>query len=102
MQNMYGKLPSVAVTDGGPWYLILKRYDIHHEIVSGGIRNYVERVIETIKDRTRVFDNYFPSKRWNMGHIHRWFSLYIFYYNWVWSHQNLSNNSSVFHGRNIG
>ncbi|MBC7129444.1 MAG: IS6 family transposase [Thermoplasmatales archaeon] len=51
MQNMYGKLPSVAITDGRP-YLILKRYGIHHEIISGGIRNYVERVIETIKDRT--------------------------------------------------
>jgi len=56
------KLPSVAITDGGPWYLILKRYGIEHEIVSEGIRNYVERVIETIKDRTRVFGHYFPSK----------------------------------------
>ena len=54
MWKMYGKLPSIAITDGGPWYLILKRYGIEHEIVSGGIRNYVERVIETIKDRTRV------------------------------------------------
>ncbi len=35
------------------WYLILKRYGINHGIVSGRIRNYVERVIETIKDRTR-------------------------------------------------
>ncbi|MBC7129249.1 MAG: hypothetical protein H5T45_05920 [Thermoplasmatales archaeon] len=51
MRNMYGKLQSVAITDGRP-YLILKRYGIHHEIISGGIRNYVERVIETIKDRT--------------------------------------------------
>jgi len=24
MWKMYGKLPSVAITDGGPWYLILK------------------------------------------------------------------------------
>ncbi|MBC7129521.1 MAG: hypothetical protein H5T45_07380, partial [Thermoplasmatales archaeon] len=27
MRNMYGKLPSVAITDGRP-YLILKRYGI--------------------------------------------------------------------------
>ena len=29
-----------------------KRYGIHHEFVSEDIRNYVERIIETIKDRT--------------------------------------------------
>jgi len=101
MWKMYGKLPSVAITDGGPWYLILKRYGIDHEIVSGGIRNYVERVIETIKDRTRVFDNYFPSKRWKIRHVYLWFSIYIFYYNWIRSHQSLSNNSPVFYQRNI-
>ena len=101
MWRMYGKLPSVAITDGCPWYLILKRYGIHHEIVSGGIRNYVERVIETIKDGTRLFDNYFPSKRWEIRHVHLWFSIYIFYYNWIRSHQSLSNNSPVFYSRGI-
>ena len=46
IQRMYGYLPSVAITDGGPWYLVLRRYGIEHKIVSGGIRNYVERLIE--------------------------------------------------------
>lgn len=30
-----------------------------NEIVSGGFRNYIERVIETVKDRTRIMDHYF-------------------------------------------
>jgi len=40
---------------GGLWYLIIRRYDIDHKVLSGRIRSYIERVIETIKDRTRVF-----------------------------------------------
>ena len=101
MWEMYGRLPSVAITDGGSWYLILRRYGIYHEIVSGGIRNYIERLIETIKDRTKVFDHYFPSKRWKIRHVDLWFSIYIFYYNWIRSHQSLSNNSPVFYDRGV-
>ena len=41
MQRMYRCLPSVAITDGGSWYLVLKRYGIEHKIVSGGVRNYI-------------------------------------------------------------
>ena len=63
------------------------------ELFSGGIRNYVERVIETINDETRVFDNYFPSRRWKIRRVYLWFSIYIFYYNWIRSHQSLFNNS---------
>jgi len=101
MWKMYGKLPSIALTDGGAWYLILRRYGIQHEVISGGIRNYIERVIETIKDRTRIFDHYFPSKRWEIKHVKSWLSLYIFYYNWIRSHLSLSNNSPIFHSRKI-
>ena len=98
---MYGRLPSVAITDGGPWYFVLERYGIIHEIVSGELRNYIERVIETVKDRTRIFDHYFPSKRWKIKHVEIWFFLYIFYYNWIRSHQSLSYNSPIFYSRGI-
>ncbi len=101
MRDMYGRLPSIAITDGGPWYFALKRYGISHKVVSGGIRSYVERVIETVKDRTRVFDNYFPSKRWKIAHVETWLSLYIFYYNWIRSHQSLSYNSPIFYSRGV-
>jgi transposase-like protein len=97
----YGKLPQVVLTDRGPWYLILERYGITHEIVSGGLRNYVERVIETVKDRTRVLDHYFPSKRWKLQHVEIWMSLYIFYYNWIRSHQSLLGNSPIFFAKGL-
>ena len=62
LEKQYGKRPELIVTDGGKWYNILKRMKIPHEVVSRGIRSYVEGVIETVKDRTRMFDNYFPSQ----------------------------------------
>jgi len=101
MQRIYRCLPYVAITDGGSWYLVLRRYGIEHKIVSGGIRNYIERLIETIKDRTMVFDNYFPSERWKVEHVYRWLNLYAFYYNWVRSHLTLHRLSPVFYERGV-
>jgi len=100
-QRMYRCLPSVAITDSGSWYLMLRRYGIEHKVVSGGIRNYIERLIETIKDRTRVFDNYFPSERWKVEHVYRWLNLYAFYYNWVRSHLTLCGLPPILYERGV-
>ena len=101
MLSLYGNLPSVVITDGGSWYLVLRRYGIEHKIVSGGIRNYVERLIETIKDRTRAFDNYFPSERWRVEHVYRWLGMYAFYYNWIRSHLSLHGLSPIFYEKKL-
>ena len=96
LEKQYGKQPELVITDGGKWYNILQRMGIPHEVVSGGIRSYVERVIETVKDRTRMFDNYFPSKYvWVAGHVHRWMTLFLFYYNWIRSHMTFNDNSPI-------
>ena len=64
----------------GNGIIFLERMRIPHEVVSGGVRSYVERVIETVKDRTRIFDNYFPSRYvWVAGHVKRWMDLFLFY-----------------------
>ena len=39
--------------------------------MSGGVRNYVEKVIEMIKDRLG-FDVYFPSKRYLLDTAVEW------------------------------
>lgn len=96
LEKQYGKQPELVVTDGGKWYNILQRMGIPHEVVSGGIRSYVERVIETVKDRTRMFDNYFPSRHvWVAGHVKRWMDLFLFYYNWIRSHMTFNDNSPI-------
>ena len=53
-----------VITDGASWYRIAARWTrLRHSVVHGGMRNYVERLIETIKDRLRGFDCYFPSPK---------------------------------------
>lgn len=54
LEKQYEKKPKLVVTDGGPWYKILQRMGIPHMVVPGGIRSYIERVIETVKDRTKI------------------------------------------------
>jgi len=102
IEQIYGKKADLVVTDGGPWYKILPRIGWSHETISGGIRSYVERMIETVKDRTRLFDNYFPSKHtWVAGHVKRWMDLFLFYYNWIRSHMTFQYNSPILAKRGI-
>lgn len=101
MARKYGKKPEWIITDGGIWYnYALRRLGINHKIVSGNIRNYVERQIETLKDRLKVFDNYFPHKesgyvgllyvrRDNYSHVINWLCAFTFFYNRLRRHMSL-------------
>jgi transposase-like protein len=52
----------VLITDGGPWYRWpAQRLGLKHIVLSGGARNYIERLFETFKDRIRTFDCFFPT-----------------------------------------
>jgi transposase-like protein len=47
--RLYGRKPEEAIVDGGPWYRdALNRLGIRRQVVSGGIRNYIERWFETV------------------------------------------------------
>jgi transposase-like protein len=49
--RFYGEKPEVAVVDDCPWYRdALNRLGIRRQVVSGGIRNYIERWFETLKE----------------------------------------------------
>jgi len=53
-----------VITDGANWYPVATRWArLEHSVVRGGVRNYVERFICTVKDRLRGVDAYFPSPR---------------------------------------
>jgi len=87
-KRRYGNVK--IVTDGGPWYPWAARtLELEHEVISGGIRSYVERLIETVKDRLRVFDKYFPCCCGDLSHISNFLRLYGLYYNHVRVHQTL-------------
>lgn len=84
IRDRYGSYPDRVVTDLAGWYVtILRRLGIDHEDMVGGIRSYVERWNETLKDRSRSFDRYHPCRGGDCdrGHVVRWVYLVAFHYN---------------------
>ncbi len=86
----YAGRPELVVTDGGPWYVrALKRLSIRHQVMHGDVRNYIERWFETLKDRARGFDVYYPSRRETFESLREWLSLFVLYYNHARYHMTL-------------
>ena len=64
MINKYGKHP--VSTDGGTWYPQACRFlKIKHHLHSSYEKSVIERTIQSIKDRTESFDDYFPCTKVN-------------------------------------
>lgn len=98
IQKAYGRLPKKLLTDGGVWYpFACRRLGVQHDVISGGVRNYAERFNETLKDRARSFDKYFPcpKTRCRFEHILAWVLLVIGDYNWVRPHQSRGNRPPI-------
>jgi transposase-like protein len=103
--KLYKKKPEVVVVDGGPWYRdALNQLEIRRQVVCGGIRNYIERWFETLKDRLRNFDVYFPHKKpgvidiyrcrqENFKHVINWLYAFVYYYNRIRRHMNLGGRT---------
>ncbi len=75
----YGK-HSVS-TDGGTWYPQTCRFlKLKHHIHSPREKSLVERTIQYIKDRTEIFDDYFPCRLKNCKMIHalNWLNLSVY------------------------
>jgi putative transposase len=78
----YGK--HIVYSDGGTWYpeacnsLGLNMYSI--------IKSIIQRAIEYVKDRTEVFNDYYPCRKsvvadCNIVRVYRWITLFIFLHN---------------------
>jgi transposase-like protein len=51
----------IILTDGAPYYKASCRIlNLRHGLYSLEVRNLMERIIEYVKDRTKLFDNYIP------------------------------------------
>ena len=95
MTTLYSKAPDLVVVDGGHWYPhALRRLGIQHKVVSGDIRNYIERWYQTLKDRLRCFDIYFPHKK-RFEHVLNWLYAYVFFYNRIRKHMSLDGKTPL-------
>ena len=80
--DKYGK--HTVYTDGGTWYpeacnvLRLKHY-LHSSIE----KSLMERVNQYFKDRTELFDDYYPcvKNECNLFHVHNWIQFFVSMYN---------------------
>jgi len=55
------RLKIIILTDGAPYYRASCRIlNLRHGVYSLEVRNLMERIIEYVKDRTKLFDNYIP------------------------------------------
>ena len=71
----------LIITDGGPWYVLAARWArLSHTVIVGGDRSYVERFIESLKDRLRGFDTHFPEFKYPPTSAYRLISAWIGYY----------------------
>lgn len=74
----YGKHP--LSTDSGTWYpQACKFLEIEHHLHSPYEKSIIERTIQYLKDRTEIFDDYFPCCKMNckLKHIMNWFNLFV-------------------------
>lgn len=76
------------ITDGGPWYRWpAQRLGLEHVVLSGGVRSYIERWFETLKDRLRAFDCYFPTGK--LESVENFCEAFRFFYNQCRYHQSM-------------
>jgi len=60
---------------------------LKHVVISGGERNYIERWFETLKERLRAFDCYFPTE--GLISVQNFCHGFGFFYNWCRWHQSI-------------
>ena len=75
----YGKHP--LSTDGGTWYPQACNFlKIDHHIHSSHEKSLIiERTVQYLKDRTEMFDDYFPCRKYNckLEHAKHWLNLFV-------------------------
>jgi putative transposase len=78
----YGKHP--VSTDGGTWYPQSCEFlKLDHHIHSSWEKSLIERTIQYIKDRTEIFDDYFPCRKQNckLEHVKQWINVFAWHHN---------------------
>ena len=91
--KIYGK--HIVYSDGGTWYPeACISLGLEQRLHSPYEKSIVERTMEYLKDRTEVFDDYYPCRKaglCDLLHIHKWLTLFVF------MHNSIVKSSSKFH-----
>ena len=81
--KVYGK--HIVYSDGGTWYPeACNSLGLRHILHSPFEKSIIERTMESMKDRTECFDDYYPCSRkndCNLLHVYQWIVLFVYMYN---------------------
>jgi putative transposase len=80
----YGRKP--IWTDGGTWYPEACRWArLEHHVYGQELKNLVERMNQSLKDRLENFDDLFPcfKEGCDRRHVDNWIGVFRFYHNYV-------------------
>ncbi|MFL6326305.1 MAG: DDE-type integrase/transposase/recombinase [Nitrososphaeraceae archaeon] len=82
--KLYGK--HIVYSDGGTWYPeACISLGLTHILHSPFEKSIIERTMESVKDRTECFDDYYyPCLRksdCNLSHVYQWIILFVYMYN---------------------
>ena len=83
--DKYGK--HTVYTDGGTWYpQACTSLHLKHRLHSPLEKSLIERVMQSFKDRTECFDDYYPCvsikrRNCNLQHVYNWIKLFVYLYN---------------------
>ena len=82
LMDRYGRCP--VYTDGGDWYPdACRSLGLEHHLYDAVRGNLMERFVQYVKDRTEVFDDYFPCRREHcrLEHVEGWLRYYQLSFN---------------------
>ena len=82
LAKLYGK--HIVYSDGGTWYPeACNSLGLTHILHSPFEKSIIERTMESVKDRTECFDDYFPCRKKNckLLHVWNWLNLFVGYHN---------------------
>jgi putative transposase len=74
-------IPFIAMAEHGIIHEACVSLGLKHRLHSSYEKSIVERTIEHFKDRTEIFDDYFPcmaSGLCNLQHVHKWKSFCVY------------------------
>jgi putative transposase len=89
--GIYGR--HIVYSDGGTWYpQACSSLGLEHRLHSSCEKSIIERVVQSLKDRTEGFDDYYPCMKEDckLEHVYKCIGLFVFMYNALRAHIKFS------------
>ena len=78
MAEIYGR--HIVYSDSGTWYPeACSSLGLEHQLHSSYEKSIIERVVQSLNDRTEGFDDYYPCMNCELEHVYKWTRVICFH-----------------------